>query len=330
MKTLNENTIVMEILNQEEQTLSVLLNIPQKHFADILQYSIVAAEMSGHYNKIFIVHFLDKKNILIGTICIKYSDLEIMNQGLVMETDVLNILHTNNIPCPVVISTGNLSSSHKPYIVMDVTNGRPAAEEIVDLDMASSVLRVIMQHEIVLHDHLKNIPSLSKFENIEKYIDYNEKIAFLMNTIVPTRKILESLDFLNEYLNDPYIMDHRILTTDRSNENIFFDKNGMVTLIDFSTLRIGSLFDNWIQFIDDPRAHFSCNYRELVELFFKTHTMSEMYMNHFYVASIYTNLLQGIFNYERNRKLAMSYFEKVNQAYSNLNNKKSMLIEINP
>jgi len=97
-------------------------------------------------------------------------------------------------------------------------------------------------------------------------------------------------------------------------------------MIDFSTVRIGTQFDNWIQFIDDPRAKFSCSKKELIKMFFRKNNSDKDVINYYYVASIYTNLLQGIFTYQKNPTLSMQYINNANSAFEKFTKKKGVLI----
>ena len=98
-------------------------------------------------------------------------------------------------------------------------------------------------------------------------------------------------------------------------------------MVDFSTVRIGTQFDNWIQFIEDPKGKFSCSQEELIQLFFKKIIWKKKELKFFYSASIYTNLLQGIFTYKKNPQLAMEYFRKVNYSYIKLTGENNILVD---
>ena len=147
-----------------------------------------------------------------------------------------------------------------------------------------------------------------------------------MKRFTPHLKVKNSYSFLNKYLNDISVIEKTIVT-DRSADNIFIGENNHIIMIDFSTVRIGIQFDNWIQFIDDPRAKFICSKDELVTIFFNKKSLNENVMDYYYAASIYTNLLQGIFTYKKNPTLSMYYIDNANGAFENFIKKKGVLID---
>lgn len=302
----------------------LFLNIESGRSNELLDNFVVESKLSGHNNEISIISFYNTKKVLLGKACLKYS-LE-QRDKLQLESTILSVLKSNNIVCPVVIDSV-LDTIDSPSILMEVVSGTLASDLLLNPLTAESVLDTIQAHESILKDNLGALQAVNEVIDLEKEIDFEKKLIDYFEKFAPHFKIMSSFNFFNNYLNDFNII-KRSIVTDRSADNIFIGENNKIIMIDFSTLRIGTQFDNWIQFIDDPRVKFSCSKEELKKLFFRKNNLPKSILDFYYVASVYTNLLQGIFTYKKNPELSMQYINNANDAFEKFNKKKGVLIDI--
>ncbi len=294
---------------------------------ELLQNFTIKSESSGHNNQICLIDFYDNKKNFIGDICLKYAFEQERKEDLQIELNILNILQTNNILCPSIVDA-NFSHKNPSYILMETIKGRCINKQIINLEEARGILDVIQSHESVLLDNLLILQSSVDISYLDREIDFEKKLSDFLINFAPNFIARSSFDFLNSILNHSAVIKKRSIVTDRSAENIFIDENNQISMIDFSTIRIGTQFDNWIQFIDDPRATFSCTKEELITTLFKKNGLLENELVSFYASSIYTNLLQGIFTYRKSPRLGIDYINNVNNSFKKLMNKKCVLIDI--
>ncbi len=328
MKINNIDTVISYIFKISKKELSKYLGVEEDYFENIdpKQYKIKSA-LSGHNNQVYLIDFYDSKSNLLGGICLKYSFNEEMKSKLQLEAKILNTLRENKLSCPQVLCANFLDKFSCSYILMEVIEDQSVINTILNIKDAEKILKVIQKHELILSNNLdvfESIPSISL--GLNQKIDFEKKLLEFLQEFLPHLIIRHPLDFLNQYLNKNSVLIKRKIITDRSAENILKHENNKITMIDFSTFRVGTEFDNWIQFIDDPKIKFSCSHEELVDLFLKKNNLSEE-KDVFYVASIYTNLLQGIFTYKKNKKLGIDYISKVNESFEKFTNKKGLLID---
>ena len=322
-----QNSIVIDILRKSKSKICHYLKINYKQFDITLNSFKIRSKLSGYNNQVYLIDFFDDEGELIGAFCLKYSEDDKNKSGLILEAKILKLLYSNKVGCPKLIHSGVLTQDNVSYIVTEVVRGTRVIDSCLDIEAAQIIFNVIKSHELILHNNIKTFDSLPIMKNLYQKIDFEKKISLLIKSFVPNLVINESLRFLNHYLNNKYMINGRTIVTDRTPENIFKDQNNNIILIDFSTIRIGSEFDNWIQFIDYPQLHHLCEEEDLFRLFFKNKNISIKNYNFFYTASIYTNLLQGIFTYNKNHKLGMRYFKNVNDSFEKLMKNKSVLID---
>ncbi len=272
------------------------------------------------------IDFFNAQKRYIGESCLKYSIKE-EKDYLQIESKILSLLYSNNILCPVIIDTG--SRNGFSYILMETIKGDCLSNKIIDIKIANLVFDAIHQHESVLLDNIEILKQLGLFSDLSKEIDFESKLVSFLQKITPNFTIKKQLDFLNHHLNQPDVIAKRRIITDRSAENIFIDENNQLIMIDFSTVRIGTQFENWIQFIDCPHAKFSCTKKGLFDLLFEKMSMQKDDINLYYVSAIYVNLLQGIFTHKKDRQLSTQYINNVNTYFQKFTKKKGVLIEIN-
>jgi len=64
---------------------------------DIMDNLVVKTKLSGHNNEIFIIDFYNTQTEFLGKACLKYSsDIE-HNNGLRIESDILEILNARDV-----------------------------------------------------------------------------------------------------------------------------------------------------------------------------------------------------------------------------------------
>lgn len=323
-----DNLLVLRILKESKKEISSYLKINNKQFDNIIHNLVIRAELCGHNNQIYLIDFFDDRKNLIGDVCLKYSLKLEKKEGLQVEFNILNILRANNIFCPSVIDANFSNEQNSPYILMETVKGKNVNDHDLDIQEAESILDAIQLHELVLRNNLQTPQLLSSIPDLHKEIDFEDKLSNLLSIFTPGFITKDSFDFLNHYLNNPEAIKKRIIVTDRSVENIFIGRDNQIIMVDFSTIRVGTQFDNWIQFIDDPRITFSCSKEDLISLFFKKNNLQKKELNSFYASSIYTNLLQGIFTYQKNPQLGIGYINNANNSFKKLTKKKSVLIDI--
>ncbi|MDD4354130.1 MAG: hypothetical protein PHN56_06780 [Candidatus Nanoarchaeia archaeon] len=312
------------VLDSREE-ICAFLNIQTEALKDITTNLVVNKKLSGHNNDIFIIDFYNTKTELLSRACLKYSsDIE-HGDRLKIESEILRILTSKDVACPKLINTG-IDRKGNLFILMEAVEGDRANSRMLDIKMAESILDIIKAHESVLSDNLNILKSFNEKLNLDKEVDFENKLSSFLKRFTPHLNVKNSYGFLNKYLNDLSVIKKTIIT-DRSADNIFINENGHVSMIDFSTVRIGTQFDNWIQFIDDPRAKFSCSKEELILMFFRKNNFNEDVINYYHAASIYTNLLQGIFTYQKNPELSMQYIDNANSAFESFTKKKGVLID---
>lgn len=320
--------LAAKILRNLGNKICSYLNIRDNKIEELLNNFTIKSELSGHNNQICLLEFYDNQKMFLGDICLKYSLEKKKMKGLQTEFNILNILRTNNILCPNIIDA-NFSNERNPsYILMETIKGRCVNDHDVDIQEAESILDIIQSHESVLLNNLQALQSSTIISDLYQKIDFENKLSDFFLNFAPDFIIKDSFNFLNQYLNDIEMLRKRVIVTDRSVENIFIDENNRIVMIDFSTIRIGTQFDNWIQFIDDPRVTFSCAKEELVTLFLKKNNLSGKDLDSFHASSIYTNLLQGIFTYRMSPQLGISYINNANNSFKKLTKKKGVLIDI--
>lgn len=302
------------------------LNIKTDTPKDIIDNLVIETKLSGHNNDIFIIDFYNTQTKFLGKACLKYSsEIESKNR-LEIESDILEILGSKGIRCPKLISRG-INREKKPFILMEAIKGDRVDGCVLNIQTAELILDIIQAHESVLSDNLDIIKLSDEKLDLDKEIDFENKLSSFLKHFTPHCRVENSYSFLNEYLNNLNVIKKTIIT-DRSADNILIGENGQIIMIDFSTVRIGTQFDNWIQFIDDPRAKFSCSKEELMKMFFAKSNLNEDIIDNYYAASIYTNLLQGIFTNQKNLALSIQYINNANSAFVNFTKKKGVLIDI--
>lgn len=179
---------------------------------------------------------------------------------------------------------------NKEFMFLTPAKGKPITK--CDKKTAELIIGKIKLHENALWNLSNN--KIDFKVKVKRYLKEN-KIPFKIN----------NLDFL-DHLNEPEVRKHRVLCTDRVGRNIF--KSGKhITFIDFDAVRIGTEYDNILQFLDDPQIEFNFKVDSLLKPSLTLHT-----------ARCYTNLLQGIFVYKRDKPLALAYFRNANRAYKKI------------
>lgn len=316
---------IRNIILDSGEKICAFLNIKPDTLEDIMDNLVIKTKLSGHNNDIFIIDFYNTQTEFLGKACFKYSsDIE-HGDRLKMESDILEILNSKGVICPKLIDAG-INREGTPFILMEVIKGDRVDSRVLDIQTAKLILDTIQAHESVLLNNVNILKMSDEKLDLDKEVDFENKLSSFLKHFTPHFKVKDSYSFLNEHLNNLGII-KRTIITDRSTDNIFIGEDGQIIMIDFSTVRIGTQFDNWIQFIDDPRAKFSCTKDALVKMFFAKSNLNEDMINHYYVASIYTNLLQGIFTYQKNPTLSMRYINNANSAFANFTKKKGVLID---
>lgn len=294
---------------------------------DIMDNLVVNTKLSGHNNDVFLIDFYNTHQEFLGRACLKYSsDIE-HGYRLEIESEILKILNPKGVACPRLINTG-INRECSRFVLMEAVEGERVDSHAIDIKTAESILNVIQTHESVLLDNLDKLKFSDGKLDLEREVDFEDKLAHFLKNFTPHLKVKNSYGFLNQYLNNLSVI-KKTVVTDRSADNIFVGENNRIIMIDFSTVRIGTQFDNWIQFINDPRAKFTCSKDELVMMFFNKNNLNENAMNYYYAASIYTNLLQGIFTYKKDPMQSMYYINNANSAFESFTKKKGVLIDNN-
>lgn len=317
---------IEKIISSSGKKICVFLNIESNRVEELMENFIVESKLSGHNNEISVVNFYDARKMLLGRACLKYSHGQERKNKLRIESNILTILNSDGIACPKIIDIGSYDEG-TPFIFMEVIEGKSVSDCMLDIQVAELILDAIRSHELSLLDNLRTLQLSKENLNVHQKIDFEKKLEDFLRDFTPDFVIKDSYGFLNNYLNDPNVIKKSIVT-DRSADNIFIGENNQIVMVDFSTVRIGTQFDNWIQFIDDPRARFSCSKEELIKLFFKKNHLQEGVMGFYHASSIYTNLLQGIFTYQKNPILSMQYINNANDAFEKFTKKKGVLIDI--
>lgn len=326
MEKINTSMIV-KILLKSKKRLGFYLNIKQNSFDYIIENFVVRTHLSGHNNKICLIDFYNNHNKLIGNVCLKYCFGKEKIGRLKSEFNILKILKSSDILVPEVLSFNRFLDIDFACIIMSIIDGKIFSDFNINISDAGRILSSIERIEKVLNKNINKIQNKKIILNLNKKIDFEKKLLIYIKNNIPNFTIISSLSFINKYLNSKSIMNKRVLVTDRSVVNIF-KRNSEFIFIDFSTIRIGTEFDNWIQFIDDPRAKLTCDKTKLIKIFFAKKNLKKNDIKYFYTASVYTNLLQGIFSYQNDHKLGISYFENANKSFMKLMNKKSVLIDV--
>lgn len=282
--------------------------------------------LGGHNSRIFLVTFFDKKRNVLGRINVKFPINERAADNLLLERHILSLLGPASSEPIVPKAVGSTVLENENYNLLEYVAGQPITGMSVDLVFAEKVLNSILTHEQILDkkfDTLQHFHAISN--NLLRRINYSHKIGRAIQEHAPHLNLSAPLEFLNTLLNQKSELKNRKLITDRSGGNILVTKNNKIAFIDFSTVRIGTRFDNWVQFIDDPRISFSCSREQLIQLFFKKndliHTHRELSL--FHAASLYTNLMQSIFTHKKDPELSGAYLERANNAYTALTGKKT-------
>jgi len=321
MRITENNSTVLQILNYSKLSIGKYLNLNQNEFDKLIKNINVKKNNTGINSQLFFVDFYENEKHFLNSICIKYSSDKSEQSNLNLEAHILKELTTNtaNI-CPRIIDFGTVVGTNNTFIIMSLVNGKPLSNVVISIQEAEKILDLILTHEKILLKDRVVLDHRSIINKLHEKIDYRKKILLLLGGLDNKFKISNSLRFLNYYLNHPSIIKHRKIITDRSSSNFLLEPDDRIKLIDFSTIRAGSIFDNWIQFIDDPRSEFSCSREQLIDLFFEKNNKTSV--KFFQAASVYTCLLQGIFSYKQNQKIGNAYFEKANKAYSLLKKNK--------
>lgn len=281
---------------------------------------------SGHRAGIALIELIDCECRVLGTVCIKYTFESVHN--LQTEFKILKLFSENDILVPSAICFNHIVNLHLSYIIMEKVNGKNLRNTKFDKKMIQNLLRITEKHQEILKTnlHLLGLSSLQK--RLNNKIDFEAKIRRYINDNPSPIRIHSSLSFLNKWLNTDTAVKKRTIVTDRSGENIIRSRNHLV-FIDFSTLREGTEIDNMIQFFNDPRIMSKRSFHD----FFEKNILNQKYKNsleYFYTASIYTNILQGIFTYRNNPQISLQYFKTVNYYYRKFSrDKKGMLVDIN-
>jgi hypothetical protein len=322
----SELEMIKTAIHTSVEKVCLFFSIDSDKTRELTDNLVVESKLFGHNSKIYIINFYNFQKILIGKMCLKYSCEKIYEGKLKIESDILNILNSNGVLCPKIINTGS-NDEGAVFILMEAVEGESVAKIMLDIKKTESILDIIQFHELVLRDNLKTFQSNSDSFNLNKWIDFEKKLTSFLKNFAPSFIIKNSYGFINSYLNDHNII-KKTFATDRSVDNMFIRENDNIVLIDFSTIRIGTQFDNWIQFTEDPNANFSCTKEELIDLFFKKNNLQKNVLCFYYASSIYTNLLQGIFTYKKNPKLGELYIDNANESYKKFTKNKSVLIDI--
>jgi len=263
---LSEVDLIKRIIPDFGKKMCLFFNIEPNKSKELMDNFTIESRLSGHNNKIFFINFYNAQKVLLGKVCLKYSSKHGDENKLQVESVILNILEANNISCPKVISVG-LNKESTPFILMETIDTQNASNFLIDIQTSESILNIIQQHELVLINNLDTLGFSKDKLDSNKKIDFGKKLMSFLRDFTPQFIIKESCSFLNNYLNNPDVI-QRSIVTDRSIDNIFIGDNNQIIMIDFSTIRIGTQFDNWIQLIEDPRAKFSCSKEKLIKLFF--------------------------------------------------------------
>jgi tRNA A-37 threonylcarbamoyl transferase component Bud32 len=286
-------------------------------------------ELSGCNSHVCLLNFYDKENNKLSKFCLKHSFGSDKESCLKNERDILKLLNLFDINSPKVIGFRSSVDRFTPCILMEFIQGHSVDKFKPSLNQVDLVIDKIIEHQLVIRNNLITPYSFISDRDLGAYIDFEMKVKTILASNIPNFTVHSSLGFLNDYLNDAKIIRERVVVTDRSAENIIFNNYNEVTLIDFSTLRVGTKFDNIIQFIDDPRTVLPVDKNILLKQLFNKFNFSKDEIKYYYVASIYTNLLQGIYTYSKNPKIAIDYIKNANLSFEKLINKKSVLIVIN-
>lgn len=321
----NEIESIRNTVFDSRREISAFLNIKTDLAESIMGNLIIEAVLSGHNSNIFVIDLRNAQAKSLGKACLKYSSGVEHKNKLKIESKILEILNSNGVRCPKLINEGT-NREGIPFILMGAVGGAGVDSHVLDIQTSESILDAIQVHESVLLNNLNILKMSDERLDLDREVDFENKLSYFLKHFTPHFKVKNSCSFLNEYLNNPDIIKKTIIT-DRSVDNIFIGEDNQITMIDFSTVRIGTQFDNWIQFIDDPRAKFSCSKDDLIKMFFIKTYLNEDMINHYYVASIYTNLLQGIFTYRKNPTLSIQYINNANCAFMNFFKKKGVLID---
>lgn len=320
--------IITIVFTKSKENICHYLGVMHDQFKDILKNIVIYSEISGHNNQVCLIRCYSKKK-LVGTLCLKYSFNKKGGAGLVLESNILKILRDGKTSVPEILGSGSLSKLDFTYVLMESIRGTRVTDLNLNKKEINEVISNIQEHEKILNNNWKKFKNQYISEELYKKINFEKKISVYMHDYLPDFNVLNSLNFLNKYLNSKEVISERRIVTDRSTENIFLKKeNREIVFIDFSTVRIGTKFDNLIQFIDDPLANFSCSKEKLVDIFFKKNNLKHSDLKLYYATSVYTNLLQGIFTYKKNHKLGINYFRNANDSFMKLRNKKSVLVDL--
>lgn len=298
--------------------------------ADLLLDNLeVKEELSGCNNYICLLGFYNSRDNRYGSFCLKHCLSTEKELQLKKEVHVLRLLNSHNFKCPRVIGYKSSIDRFTPCILMECVSGLSLNKIKLSLTQVHLVIDKIVEHQLIIRNNLITLSSFISEDDFGEYIDYELKIKKYLENSNTGFGICNSLGFLNKYLNNKKVIDERVVVTDRSAENIILNDCEEIAFIDFSTLRIGTKFDNIIQFIDDPRISLPIDKELLVKKLFTKFGFSEIEIKYYYAASVYTNLLQGIFTHNKNPDIANDYIKNANIAFESLVNKKSVLIGIN-
>lgn len=320
---------ISRILKDSEMKIFAYLHSKSISVSKISKNFKIKSRIYGHNNQIYLIDLYNDQKKPAINICLKYSIGIKKREELKKEFILLDILHKNNMPCPAIIASNFSSKNNISYILLETVEGECVSNYQIDIQKAGLILDSIRIHESILLNNIKTFNSISIISNLHKKIDFEKKLLDFISNFAHNFIVKDSLNFLNKYLNNTDIRNNRTIITDRSAENIFINRDEKITMIDFSTIRIGTQFDNWIQFIDDPRITFLCSKNDLITLFFNKNSLSKNDTSYFYAASVHTNLLQGIFTYSQNPKLGTQYISNANDAFKRLTKRKGVLIDIN-
>lgn len=320
------NTILMHsILTNSTDEICSYLKVEKS----ALSNCVFRPQLSGCNYQVCPIDFFNNTKEKIGSIFIKYNtqENERAHDELLTEARILKLLGTHGINCPTLIGSGHIDVAAS-YLLLEEIEAYSIDVEQLSLDETIQIADSIDQHQTVLVKNLEKLRLRSIELNMYKHMDFEQKIHALLTEYVPSATLIQSLQFLNTYLNAELVIKNRSIVTDRSTGNILKNEDRGLVFIDFSTIRVGTRYDNWIQFIDDPRVNLCCPKEWIEATYFKKHELSREDIESYYAASIYTNLLQGIYTYQKSVSLGAAYLKNANESFVKLRNKKDVLIRL--
>jgi len=313
--------IIDSILEQSKDVLSVRYGIKIQNF------SFVVRETNGGLNSVVYVVELFNRNVATATIAIKLFSQKNQENSQI-EYDIVTVLYSTKsfVAEPLFQYSGN--ESIPPYNIMEYVEGVVLSETPIVFVEGKKIIDLIRSHQEILQTHKTLFSGKSFYKNINNFIEYEKKIEQLANQYLTDVALVVVPTGINTLLNSMVIMNQRSIVTDRSSANCVRTLENEFYLIDFSTVRIGTIFDNFLQWLDDPKTLLTDTDREaLVEYVQDSYTT--ITKDQYYAAALYTNFLQAVFNREGNKTISNLYIKKVNYYYQMLYKTKGILLDCN-